>query len=111
MNPDDERAAFWQAVHTVGDRVTDLKARFDERDNMTLEMIEMAVRAAMPKALLTDEEHGWVKLAIQREVQMIAFRRAVIEKTLIGLVWAGILGIGIMIGEYAITHGMWKPGP
>lgn len=109
MNPDDERAAFWEAVHTVDDRVTDLKARFEERDNMTLEMIERAVRAAMPKALLTDEEHGWVKLAIQREAQMIAFRRAVIEKSFIGLVWAGILGIGIIIREYAIAHGVWRP--
>ena len=43
MNPDDERAAFWKAVHTVDDRVTDLKARIEERDSMTLEMIQTAV--------------------------------------------------------------------
>jgi hypothetical protein len=47
-------------------------------------------------------------MAIAREAQMIAFRRAVIEKTLIGLVWAGIIGLGIVFREYAIAHGMWK---
>ena len=109
MNPEDERAAFWAAVHATDDRVTDLRARFEERDSMTLDMIQDAVRAAMPKAMMTDEEHVWVKMAIQREAQMIAFRRAVIEKTFIGLVWAGIIGLGIVIREYAIAHGIWRP--
>lgn len=108
MNPQDEREAFWKAVHAIDDRVTDLKARFEERDDMTLDKIQAAVRAAMPTAMMTDEEHAWVKLAIQREAQMIAFRRAVIEKTLLGLIWAGIVGLGLVLREYAIAHG-WKP--
>jgi hypothetical protein len=109
MNPDDERQAFWAAVHTVDDRVTDLKARFEERDAMTLDMIRAAVRDAMPTALLSDDEHRWVQMAIAREAQMIAFRRAVIEKTFIGLVWAGIIALGIVVREYAIAHGVWRP--
>lgn len=109
LNPTDERAAFWSAVHTIDDRVTDLKARFEERDSMTLEMIQSAVRQAMPSALLSEDEHAWVKLAIRRQAQMISFRQAVIEKTLIGLVWAGILGLGLVLREYAIAHGIWKP--
>ena len=104
----DEREAFWKAVHTVDDRITDLKARFEERDSMTLEMIEAAVRQAMPSSLLNEDEHAWVKLAIKREAQMIAFRSAVIEKTLMGLVWAGIVALGLVIREYAIAHGMWR---
>lgn len=110
-NANDEREAFWKAVHTVDDRVTDLKARLEERDSMTLEMIQSAVRQAMPSSLMSEDEHAWVKLAIKREAQMISFRQAVIEKTLIGLVWAGIVALGLVIREYAIAHGMWRPGP
>ena len=111
MNPDDERAAFWTAVHTVDDRVTDLKARFEERDSMTLEMIKRAVQEAMPRPMLTAEEHGWIQLAIERQAQSIAFRRSVIEKSLLGLIWAGIVGGGLVVREYAIAPGMWRPGP
>ena len=110
-NANDEREAFWKAVHTVDDRVTDLKARFEERDSMTLEMIQSAVQQAMPSSLMSEDEHAWVKLAIKREAQMISFRQAVIEKTLIGLVWAGIVALVLVIREYAIAHGMWRPGP
>lgn len=109
MNPDDERAAFWAAVHTVDDRVTDLKARIEERDSMTLEMIQTAVREAMPRPMMTEHEHAWVKLAIERQAQSIAFRRQVIEKSLTGLIWAGIVGLGLIVREYAIAHGMWRP--
>lgn len=109
MAPEDERKSIWAAVGLNSDRITALEAIVKDRDESMREIIREAVRAAMPKALLTDEEHGWVKLAIQREAQMSAFRRAVIEKSFIGLVWAGILGIGIMIREYAIAHGVWRP--
>lgn len=109
MNPEDERAAFWQAVHTVDDRVTSLEATVGARDELMREAIQEAVRSAMPSAMLSDDEHRWVRLAIQREAQMIAFRRAVIEKTFIGLVWAGIVGMAFVVREYAIAHGMWRP--
>ena len=109
MNPDDERASFWSAVHTVDDRVTRLEAKVTERIDMTREDIREAVRAAMPTALLSEEEHRWVQLAIRREAQMIDFRRAVIEKSLAGLAWAAIVALGLVVREYAIAHGMWRP--
>lgn len=108
MSPQDERDAFWTAVHTIDDRVTDLKARFEERDEMTLDKIERAVRAAMPSPMMTEDEHRWVKQAIQAQAERAALRRAVIEKSLLGLIWAGIVGAGIIVREYAIAHG-WKP--
>ena len=106
---DDERASLWQAVHTVDDRVTDLRARFEEREDMTLEMVKTAVRDAMPTALLSEDEHRWVQMAIKAEAQRADFRRAVIEKSLLGLIWAAIIGIGVIVREYAVAHGMWKP--
>lgn len=108
MKPEDEREAFWAAVHTVDDRVTALEATVTTRNEMMREAIQNAVREAMPTALLSDDEHRWVRMAIQREAQMATFRRAVIEKTFIGLVWAGIVGLWIVVREYAIAHGVWR---
>ena len=111
MNPDDERAAFWKAVHTVDDRVTALESAMSTRNELMRDTIQAAVREAMPTALLSDDEHRWVQLAIRREAQMIDFRRAVIEKSLTGLIWAAIVAGGLILREYAIAHGMWRPGP
>lgn len=109
MNPDDERAAFWSAVHTVDDRVTRLEAKCEERGEMTKDSIMQAVREAMPRAVLTEEQHRWVELAIQAQAERAALRKAIIEKSLLGLVWATIAGLVVMAREYAIAHGMWKP--
>ncbi len=109
MNPDDERESFWKAVHTVDDRVTALEATVRTRNEMMREAIKDAVREAMPSSLMSDDEYRWVKLAIQREAESATFRRAVIEKTFIGLVWAGIVALGFMVRDYAIAHGMWRP--
>lgn len=108
MKPEDEREAFWQAINVTSDRVTELEAVMNTRNEMMRDAIQSAVRDAMPTALLSDDEHRWVRLAIQREAQSAEFRRAVIEKTFIGLIWAGIVGLGIVVREYAIAHGMWR---
>lgn len=55
---------------------------------------------------LTEDERRWVRLAIQREAQSIALRRAVIEKTLAGLAWALIIAIGVVFFEYLRSHGL-----
>lgn len=109
MNPDDERAAFWQAVHTVDDRVTALEATVNTRNEMMRETIQAAVREAMPSAILSDEQHRWVQLAIEREAQRAAFRRKVIESSAIWAVPFVILAVLAVFREYAIAHGMWRP--
>lgn len=105
----DEREAFWKAVHVNSDRITELEAKIDSLHERMREAIQDAVREAMPASLLSTEEHRWVQLAIQREAQAIAFRRAVIEKTLLGLIWAAVIAAGVMVREYMLAHGMWKP--
>lgn len=57
---------------------------------------------------LTDEEQRWVKLAIQKEAQTIKYRQAIIEKTLIGVVWMALLGFAYVLKEWATNHG-YKP--
>lgn len=57
-----------------------------------------------PAALLSDEEHRWVKMAIQKEAQSIELRKAIIEKTLAGLVWMFIVGVGYVFLEFINNH-------
>lgn len=78
-----------------------------EREELVAE-IAAAVRIRSSDAGLTDEEQRWVRLAIQKEAQAIELRKAIIEKSLAGLVWMCILGIGSVFMSWATTHG-YKP--
>jgi hypothetical protein len=54
---------------------------------------------------LTDDEQRWVRMAIEREAQSIALRKAIIEKTLTGLAWMVVVGIGYVFLEFFKDHG------
>lgn len=79
----------------------------DERHELVLELTQ-ALACAQAQPQLTDEELQWVKLAIAAEARKIKFRDAVIEKTLTGLAWLAILGVGSIFYEWAQAHG-FKP--
>ena len=76
----------------------------DERHELILELTQ-ALACAQPKPQLTDEEMQWIKLAIAAEARKIKFRDAVIEKTITGLVWAAIVGLGYILLDWAKAHG------
>jgi len=59
----------------------------------------------VPKQELSADELQWVRLAIEAEARKIKFRDAVIEKTLAGLVWSFILGIGYVLLDFLKNHG------
>ena len=100
MSIEDERAQVWRAIEANGTRIDNLETVMEQT-------VTRAVKEAMPTALLNAEEYRWVQLAIRREAQSIAFRQSVIDKTLTGLVWALIVGMGIMVKEYMTAHG-WR---
>lgn len=54
---------------------------------------------------LNKDEQTWVKLAIKRQEQSIKLRQAVIEKSLSGLVWSAVLGLGFLVADFAKNHG------
>ena len=54
---------------------------------------------------LSDDEVRWVKLAIHKQEQSIKLRQAIIEKTLGGLVWAALIGLGYLLFDFAKNHG------
>ena len=71
------------------------------------EIIE-AVKAGLQAHPLSPDEVMWVRLAIQASVERAELRRAVIEKTRAGLVWAGLCGAGLFAISYFNAH--WTPG-
>jgi len=79
----------------------------EERAEFAAE-IAAAIRIRSMDTGLSEEEQRWVRLAIQAEVQRIEFRKNVIEKTLMGLIWAGVVGLGYIILGWATNHG-YKP--
>jgi len=79
----------------------------EERAEFAAE-IAAAIRIRSTDTGLSEEEQRWVRLAIQAEVQRIEFRKTVIEKTLLSLIWAGIVGLGYIILGWATNHG-YKP--
>jgi hypothetical protein len=76
----------------------------EERATLIAEIAE-AVSVAHKKEL-TDEELTWVRLAISAEARKIKFRDAVIEKSLSGLVWAGLVGFGYIFLDFLKNHGL-----
>jgi hypothetical protein len=76
-------------------------------DNTRDEIIE-AVRAGIEAHPLSSDEVMWVRLAIQASVERAELRKAVIEKTLAGLVWTGLCAAGIFAIGYFNAH--WVPG-
>lgn len=65
--------------------------------------ISMSINSAA--ITLSQDEQRWVKMAIKKEAQSIELRKAIIEKTLSGLVWSAIVGFGYIFLNWATTHG------
>lgn len=97
------------------DIITDWLSRLDQRVDSMAEQTRVVVQEAVQEAVaansarqLTAEQCRWVELAIQREAQSIRLRQAIIEKSLAGLVWAAIVGLGAIVYEWLQAHG-WRP--
>jgi hypothetical protein len=84
-----------------------------ELQDIVTEAIVEASKQNIISAQLSDEEHRWVQMAIQAEASKLAFRKAVIEKTITGLIWLGITGFGAAVWtvtyEWLVNHGVYKP--
>lgn len=61
---------------------------------------------------LSEEEVRYIRLAIRAEAEKLAFRKAVIEKTITSLIWAAIVLTGTtfyhVFREWLVAHG-YKP--
>ena len=77
----------------------------EQRAELVADIIS-AIHAATPP--ITEDETRWVRQAIQLQCDRAKFRKAVIEKTLAGLIWAALVGLGYIFVEWAALHGFKK---
>lgn len=79
-------------------------------DGMTKEdlvlLLKEVVKEAVESHPLSDEEIQWVRMAIEAEARKAAFRKAVIEKTFVGLLSSGALGLLVYAADFFRAH--WK---
>lgn len=85
----------------------------------TIDELPALVKEAVLEALrqvpqMTPEEHEYLKIATKSAAQRYKLRQAVIEKTLAGLIWAGIAAAGMIAWQVLVKFiqnpSMWiKP--
>ncbi len=76
-----------------------------DREELVI-LLKEVISEAVEQHPLSDDEVKWVRLAIEAEAKRAAFRKAVIEKTFIGLLSSAAIGL-IMYGiEMFRTH--WR---
>lgn len=65
-----------------------------------------ALRERRSDSILSAEELAWVKNAIKAQNDMERLRKAIIEKTLAGLIWAAIIGVAYLFVDFLRNHGL-----
>ena len=71
-----------------------------------IQLVQTAVKAAVEQHPLSPDEVHWVRMAIQAEAERAKLRKAIIEKSLAGLVWICIVAAGGWIADFVVSH--WK---
>ena len=71
-----------------------------------LALLKEVIAEVIEQHPLTDDEVQWVRLAIQEQARKAAFRQAVIDKTLLGLLSSGILWAMYQIVDVVRNH--WR---
>jgi len=69
-------------------------------------LVKQAVNEAVESRPLSAEEVQWVRMAIQADAERAELRKAIINKTLAGLVWIAIVAAGGWVADYVVSH--WK---
>lgn len=73
-----------------------------------LELVKEAVSSSVVVHPLSQEEIHWVRLAIKAEAERAAFRKAVIEKSLITLAVAALTWLGYFLVDVFQTYWQHK---
>ena len=78
-------------------------------DQTRLELVQL-VKSAVSEAVeahpLSPDEVHWVRMAIQAEAERSELRKAIINKTLAGLMWVAIVAVSGWFADFFMSH--WK---
>jgi len=75
-------------------------------EDRSLLISDLLVALKSSDTCLDMEEQQWVKNAIKAQNDMEQLRKAIIEKTLAGLIWAAVLGLGYLFVDFLRNHGL-----
>ncbi len=75
-------------------------------EDRSLLISDLLVALKSSDTCLDREEQQWVRNAIKAQNDMERLRKAIIEKTLAGLVWAAILGVVYLFVDFLRNHGL-----
>jgi hypothetical protein len=92
-----------RALRYLGERQTALEERIPP-------LIEHSVKAALTDRVPSADAMRWIQGAIREQAERAAIRRAIIEKTLTGLVWLAVIGLGAAIWD-SVRHNLWIGRP
>jgi len=77
----------------------------DERQEL-ISLVTTAVESAVVNNRLSPDEIHWVRMAIQAEAERASLRKAIIEKSLAGLMWIAIVAAGGWLVDFVTSH--WR---
>ena len=77
----------------------------DERQEL-LALVTTAVESVVVNNRLSPDEIHWVRMAIQAEAERASLRKAIIEKSLAGLMWIAIVAAGGWLVDFFTSH--WR---
>lgn len=69
-------------------------------------LVKTAVNEAVQSHPLSSDEVHWVRMAIQAEAERAELRKAIINKSLAGLMWIAIVAAGGWFTDFFMSH--WK---
>ena len=75
-------------------------------EDRSLLISDLLIALKSSDTCLDREEQQWVRNAIKAQNDMERLRKAIIEKTLAGLIWAAILGVGYLFVDFFRNHGL-----
>jgi len=78
----------------------------DKTKQELLDLLKMAVAEAVESHPLSNDEVQWVRMAIKAEAERAELRKAIIHKSLAGLVWIAIVAAGGWLADFVMSH--WK---
>jgi hypothetical protein len=78
----------------------------DQTKKELVELLKAAVNEAVEAHPLSNDEVQWVRMAIKAEADRAALRKAIIEKSLAGLVWLALVSGGGYLVDFFVRH--WK---
>jgi len=78
----------------------------DQTKQELVNLVKQAVNEAVEQHPLSPDEVHWVRMAIEAQAERAKLRKAIIEKSLAGLVWICIVAVGGWIADFVLRH--WK---